>query len=310
MDLPPVEKGKARAFTPSHVELPLPEEHRFPISKYARLAKRLKDLGWQVDDAPSAPLEDIERVHTSEYLHALKTCTLERKAERKLGFPQSAALWQRSLHSVGGTLAAFHDALGRGYGVNLAGGTHHAYPGHGEGFCVFNDYAVAIRRAFHYGLAEKFFIVDLDVHQGNGTAKIFENDERVFTLSVHGARNYPFQKERSDRDIPLDDGIGDAEYLVLIQAEIPPLMEQLEPDVVLYIGGVDVLASDRFGRMALSREGVQQRDRFVFELCHDANIPFVYTMGGGYQKDIEVTLAGHVAGLQELREVMVKNTPS
>ncbi len=305
MDLPPVPKGVARAFTPAHVPLPLPEEHRFPISKYARLAEKLRALGWQVDNAPSAPLEDLERVHTKDYLHALKTCTLDRKAERKLGFPQSAALWQRSLHSVGGTLAAFHDALERGYGVNLAGGTHHAYPGHGEGFCVFNDYAVAIRRAFHYGLAEKFFVIDLDVHQGNGTAKIFGGDDSVFTLSVHGARNYPFQKERSNRDIPLSDGIEDEEYLELIRAELPPLMQEVGPDVMLYIGGVDVLASDRFGRMALSQEGVKQRDRFVFELCKSADVPLVYTMGGGYQKDIEVTLAGHVAGLQELREVMV-----
>ncbi len=305
MDLPAVPKGVARAFTPAHVELPLPEEHRFPISKYARLAERLRELGWQVDNAPSAPLEDLGRVHTEAYLHALKTCTLDRKAERKLGFPQSAALWQRSLHSVGGTLAAFHDALARGYGVNLAGGTHHAYPGHGEGFCVFNDYAVAIRRAFHYGLAKKFFIVDLDVHQGNGTAKIFEDDDRVFTLSVHGARNYPFQKERSDRDIPLADGIEDEEYLALIRAELPPLMREIKPDVVLYIGGVDVLASDRFGRMALTREGVRQRDRFVFDLCRTADVPLVYTMGGGYQKDIEVTLAGHIAGLGELKEVFV-----
>ena len=306
MNLPSVPAGVVRAFTPAHVELPLPEEHRFPISKYARLAEKLRGLGWQVDNAPSAPLEDIERVHTKAYLHALQTCTLDRKAERKLGFPQSAALWQRSLHSVGGTLAAFHDALARGYGVNLAGGTHHAYPGHGEGFCVFNDYAVAIRRALHYNLAEKFFVIDLDVHQGNGTAKIFEDDERVFTLSVHGARNYPFQKERSDRDIPLDDGIEDKEYLALIHAELPPLMEKVAPDAVLYIGGVDVLASDRFGRMALTQEGVRQRDRFVFELCKGAGVPLIYTMGGGYQKDIEVTLAGHVAGLQELAEVFVE----
>ena len=262
-------------------------------------------LGWQVNDAPSAPLEDIRRVHTSEYFHALKTCTLERKAERKLGFPQSAALLERSLHSVGGTLAAFHDALGRGYGVNLAGGTHHAYAGHGEGFCVFNDYAVVIRHALAHALAERFLIVDLDVHQGNGTAKIFEADPRVFTLSVHGARNYPFQKEKSDRDVPLEDGADDRAYLELIRAELPPLIE-VKPDVVLYIGGVDVLASDRFGRMALTQEGVRQRDRFVFELCRNARVPLVYTMGGGYQKDIEVTLAGHAAGLQELAEVMVK----
>ena len=294
----------ARAFTPAHVDLPLPEEHRFPISKYARLAQRLRELGWQVDNAPSAPLEDIERVHKTEYLNALRTCTLDRKAERKLGFPQSGALWRRSLHSVGGTLAALHDALERGYGVNVAGGTHHAYPGHGEGFCVFNDYAVAIRRALAQGRAEKFFVVDLDVHQGNGTAKIFEDDPRVFTLSVHGARNYPFQKERSDRDIPLPDGIGDETYLELIRAELPPLMEEVKPDVVLYIGGVDVLASDRFGRMAMTQEGVRQRDRFVYDLCRSADVSLVYTMGGGYQKDIEVTLAGHVAGLQELAEVM------
>lgn len=304
MDLPVVSRGVARAFTPAHVPLPLPEEHRFPISKYARLAEKLRKLGWQVDDAPSAPLEDIERVHTAEYLDTLRTRTLDRKAERKLGFPQSAALWQRSLHSVGGTLAALHDALERGYGVNVAGGTHHAYPGHGEGFCVFNDYAVAIRRALAHGLAEKFFVVDLDVHQGNGTAKIFEDDPRVFTLSVHGARNYPFQKERSDRDIPLPDGVGDEDYLALIRAELPPLMEEVKPDVVLYIGGVDVLASDRFGRMAMTQEGVRQRDRFVFDLCRSAGVPLVYTMGGGYQKDIEVTLAGHVAGLQELARVM------
>jgi len=297
-----------RAFSPSHVALPLPEGHRFPVQKYARLAARLSDLGWRVDEAPPAPWEDVARVHTEAYLEALKRCSLSRSAERKLGFPQSPALLQRALHSVGGTLAALYDALERGYGVNLAGGTHHAFADRGEGFCVLNDHAVAAYHALERDLAARILVVDLDVHQGNGSANLFAHDPRVFTFSVHGARNYPFQKERSSRDVPLEDGVTDEVYLGVLTRELPPILETFHPDLVLYIGGVDVLAGDRFGRTALSLEGVEARDAYVFGLCKGAGVPLVYTMGGGYHRDLEVTVEAHVRGVEVLRTIFSLDT--
>lgn len=298
---PEVSARQARAFSPSHIPLPLPDGHRFPIRKYAALAGHLKALGWQVDPAPEAHWTDIARVHDESYVAKLRRGELESKAVRKLGFPQSADLLKRSRHSVGGTVAALYDALERGYGINLAGGTHHSYPSHGEGFCVFNDHAVAIRRAFAEGLVERVLIVDLDVHQGNGTAVIFADEPRVYTLSVHGARNYPFQKERSDCDLPLPDGTDDARYLETLAAVLPELFERLEPEVVFYVGGVDVLAGDRFGRMALTPSGVVARDRLVFDSSRRAGAALVYTMGGGYQTDIGETVRAHAAGLEALR---------
>jgi acetoin utilization deacetylase AcuC-like enzyme len=295
--LPQQAAKHARAISPSYIHVPLPADHRFPMAKYSMVATQLKQRGWHILDAPFARDEELERVHEASYLHALRQQTLDRKAVRTLGFPLTAELYQRSLASVGGTLAALHDALERGFGVNLAGGTHHAYAAHGEGFCVYNDIAVASRYALSQNLAERILVIDLDVHQGNGTANIFQHDPRVTTVSVHGARNYPFHKETSDFDVPLADGITDATYLAVLERTLDALA-MTDVDVVFYQAGVDVLQGDRFGRMALSPAGVIARDQRVLEHC--ANVPLVYMMGGGYHKDINVTVDTHVRSLTNL----------
>jgi acetoin utilization deacetylase AcuC-like enzyme len=301
------------AFSPSHVHVPLPEGHRFPMGKYALLSEALTKLGWQIEKAPKASLEDLQRVHTSEYIQKWFDLSLTPQEERKLGLPQSQELLERSVASVGGTVAAMLQAFATlkdfqgGYGINLAGGTHHSFAERGEGFCVFNDLAVASRKAMAEGLAEKILIVDLDVHQGNGTAKIFEDEPNVFTLSVHGERNYPFQKEKSDLDIGLPDGTTDEQYLEILDKQLPRVFESFEPDLVFLQAGVDVLAEDRFGRMNLSKEGVAERDGMVYQLCFDNSIPLVYTMGGGYQKEIEKIVEAHVGSLEQLKQLNLSN---
>jgi acetoin utilization deacetylase AcuC-like enzyme len=289
------------AFSPSHITVPLPEGHRFPMSKYRALVERLEPQGWQIEKAPRATLEDLQLVHTAAYVQKCFDLLLTPQEERKLGLPQSAELLERSVCSVGGTLAAMSHALEYGYGINLAGGTHHAFADRGEGFCVFNDLAIASRKALLEGRAKKILIVDLDVHQGNGTAKIFEDEANVFTLSVHGERNYPFVKEKSDLDIGLPDGTTDAQYLEILGQHLPELFESFAPDLVFLQAGVDVLAEDRYGRMKLTKEGVSARDSLVYKLCFENNIPLVYTMGGGYQQEIENIVEAHAGSLEALR---------
>jgi acetoin utilization deacetylase AcuC-like enzyme len=293
------------AFSPSFVHVSLPEGHRFPMGKYAALAEALTNLSWRIEKAPRANLEDLQRVHTSEYIQKWFDLALTPQEERKLGLPQSKELLERSLVSVGGTVAAMLQALECGYGINLAGGTHHAFAERGEGFCVFNDLAVASRKAMTEGLAKKILIVDLDVHQGNGTAKIFENKPDVFTFSIHGERNYPFQKEKSDLDIGLPDGTTDEQYLAILDENLPNLFESFEPDLVFLQAGVDVLAEDRFGRMSLTKEGVSARDEMVYKLCLENSLPLVYTMGGGYQKEIKRIVEAHVGSLEHLRKLVL-----
>jgi acetoin utilization deacetylase AcuC-like enzyme len=294
------------AFSPSFVHVPLPEGHRFPMGKYALLSEALTKLGWQIERAPRASLEDLQRVHTPEYIQKWFNLALTPQEERKLGLPQSRELLERSIVSVGGTVAAMVQAVKSGYGINLAGGTHHAFAERGEGFCVFNDLAVASRKALAEGLAKKILIVDLDVHQGNGTAKIFEDDTNIFTLSVHGERNYPFQKEKSDLDIALPDGTTDEQYLEVLDEQLPGLFGSFKPDLVFLQAGVDVLAGDRFGRMNLSKEGVVERDGIVYKLCFENAIPLVYTMGGGYQKELERIVEAHVGSLETLKTFLLK----
>ncbi len=293
------------AFSPSHIGVPLPEGHRFPMSKYRALVEKLEPLGWHIEKAPRATLQDLQLVHRAEYVQKCFDLSLTPQEERKLGLPQSAGLLERSLCSVGGTLAAMYHALQHGYGVNLAGGTHHAFADRGEGFCVFNDLAIASRKAILEGSAKKILIIDLDVHQGNGTAKIFENEPDVFTLSIHGERNYPFVKEKSDLDIGLTDGVDDAGYLETLSNQLPTIFESFVPDLVFLQAGVDVLAGDRFGRMNLSREGVVARDSFVYKLCFDNSIPLVYTMGGGYQQEIGRIVEAHAGSLERLKSFVV-----
>ena len=294
------------AFTPRHVAAPLPAGHRFPMQKYERLASALERDGWRLEPSPPASWSVLAAVHDAAYLRAVRTLRLDARAERRLGFPQSAALVERSRASTGGTVAALGAALEHGLGLHLAGGTHHAFADRGEGFCVFNDLVVAAR--VHRPRARRVLVIDLDVHQGNGTATLADGDPDLITYSVHGARNYPFEKARSDLDRALGDGVDDDGYLAVVADDVPRLLRAYAPDAVLYQAGVDVLAGDRFGRMALSLEGVERRDALVAEACLDAGVPLAYTLGGGYHRDVEVTIEAHRRGLHAIARAWRRRT--
>jgi acetoin utilization deacetylase AcuC-like enzyme len=296
-----------RAYSSSAYTIDLPEGHRFPMYKYAGTREKLIQDGVletsQIIDPPRPSWEQVERVHTSEYLKKLRFGELEPKELRLLGFPWSSGLVERAMRAAGGTMSAAADALRVGLGINLAGGTHHAFPAHAEGFCVLNDVAVTATGLLENAQVSRVFVLDLDVHQGNGTAAIFNHDSRVFTLSVHGERNYPFHKEHSSLDIGLADGVTDAEYLDVLESRVLPTLRAFRPEIVFYLAGVDVLARDRFGRFALSLDGAQERDRRVFQTCRDLEIPVVSLMSGGYNKDHAVTVSGHANTVSAALEV-------
>jgi acetoin utilization deacetylase AcuC-like enzyme len=226
-------------------------------------------------------------VHTHEYLGAVFEGGLSPLEVRRLGFPWSPELRERSLRTVQGTVEAAYDALECGLGINLAGGTHHAFSGHGEGFCVLNDVAIAIRVLQRDGRLTRTAIVDLDVHQGNGTARIFADDPDVFTFSMHGARNFPFRKERSGLDVELDDGCQDGAYLAALDAHLGPMLDAVRPELVFYLAGADPYVHDRFGRLGLTAGGLETRDRHVFDALRCRGLPAVVTMAGGYARDLE-----------------------
>ncbi|MBF5043627.1 histone deacetylase [Aggregicoccus sp. 17bor-14] len=287
-------------------EVPLPEGHRFPMGKYRLLRERLLARGVLRPGElhPSEPVarEVLARVHTPGYLDALFEGRLSEAELRRLGFPWSEALLLRSRASVGGTLAAARAALQEGVAGNLAGGTHHAFPGHGEGYCVFNDIAVAIRALQAEGALERAVVVDLDVHQGNGTAAVFEGDARVFTFSMHGEHNFPFRKQRSSRDVGLPDGTGDADYLEALARHLPEVLEAAGAELLFYQAGVDALAEDALGRLSLSHAGLRERDRSVLEAAWHRGLPVVLTLGGGYAKPLDATLEAHVGTYEVARE--------
>lgn len=236
---------------------------------------------------------DILRVHQADYWFRMRDLQLTAREMRPIGFPLSSALVQREITIAQGTLDAAQFALQFGVAMNVAGGTHHAYANRGEGFCLLNDQALAAAALLASGKAKRVLIVDLDVHQGNGTAAIFANDERVFTFSMHGKDNYPYHKEQSDLDIPLPAGTEDAAYLQLLEHHLPNIMSVFQPDFMFYQAGVDVLASDKLGKLALSLEGCRQRDAFVLESAKKARVPLVVCMGGGYSPDIKIILEAH-----------------
>lgn len=282
-----------RLFYCDHHAFPLPAGHKFPAGKYAQVRALLAAAGiWRLEPAPAAAPETIALAHDPAYVRAFLDGALDAGVMRRIGFPWSPSLVSRTLASVGGTLAAARDAAAGGFGGNLAGGTHHACRGEGAGFCVFNDLAVAALWLRGEGLAERAAIVDLDVHQGDGTAAIFEGDQAVLTVSLHGRNNFPFRKRRSRIDIDLPDGSGDEEYLRALAAVLPPVVE-FQPGVVLYQSGVDTLAGDRLGRLALTPEGLRERDRLLFETCRRARLPVVVTLGGGYADPLSRTAEAH-----------------
>jgi len=275
----------------------LPATHPFPMAKYPRLYERLRAAGWLVEreviEPVEAALDDLRLVHSDEYLAQLSNGTLDAAAIRKIGVPWSPALWRRSRLAAQGTLEAARAALVDGLAANLAGGTHHAFADHGEGFCLLNDVAVAIRVLQRDARIRRALVIDLDVHQGNGTAAIFADDPDVFTFSMHGERNYPTRKMRSTLDVGLADGVGDEEYLGLLQQHLGAIMGGFSPDLVFYLAGVDPAQGDRYGRLALSDAGLRRRERTVLEACRARNLPLVITIAGGYAPTPERTAQLH-----------------
>lgn len=288
-------------------EVPLPEGHRFPMAKYRALRELLIARGVvepsELEEAQPIARELLGLAHGADYLDACFAGTLSEDALRRIGFPWSRALLDRSLASAGGTLAAARHALVHGFGANLAGGTHHAAADFGSGYCVFNDLAVTTRALLAEGAIERVLIVDLDVHQGDGTAAILADEPRAFTFSMHGEKNFPFRKTRSSRDVGLVDGCGDGEFLALLDEHLPEVLEASDPQLVLYQAGVDPLAEDALGRLSLTHAGLRARDRRVFEAAWSRAIPLALTLGGGYAKPIDATLEAHVGTYVEARAV-------
>ena len=286
-----------RAFYSDHFVLPLPDGHKFPMSKYSRLRERILAEGIMSSDdlheAPLAAIEDLQLVHDAAYVDAVLTGTVAPEIQRRIGFPWSLQMVERSRRSVGATIAAAHAALDEGVAANLAGGTHHAFADRGEGFCVFNDVAVAARVLQRDQLARRITIVDLDVHQGNGTAAIFSGDESVFTFSMHGDKNFPFKKELSDLDVPLADGTGDDEYLSLLQSHLTAVLNRHQPDFVFYLAGADPFEGDRLGRIKMTIHGLKRRDEIVLEACTKGRLPVAISMSGGYATDVDAIVAIH-----------------
>lgn len=292
-----------KAFYSDHFILPLPEGHRFPIQKYELLRQRAVQRGLlQPEDLhtpEAASDEQLLRIHTAGYLEKVKSGRLTEREIRRIGFPWSLELVERSRRSVGGTIAATRTALRDGAAVNLAGGTHHAYPEHGEGFCVFNDVAVAARAMQVEGYANRILIIDTDVHQGNGTAAIFSQDDSVFTFSIHCARNFPFHKEPSDLDIALADGAGDEVFLKELAAGLERSIDRAYAALVIYVSGADPFQGDRLGRLDLTQAGLRERDRMVYDACFRAGLPAVTVMAGGYGRDIDETVEIHLGTIEE-----------
>lgn len=285
---------------------PLPEGHRFPMVKYEQIPGQLLREGTvrpeQVFSPAPCPESVIVHTHDPRYLDKLLNQTLSPSEQRAIGFPQSPALTFRERVITQGTIDCCERAFENGVALNVAGGTHHAFSDRGEGFCLLNDFAVAARWLLQQQRVERILIVDLDVHQGNGTARIFQQESRVFTFSMHGAHNYPFRKETSDLDIPLADGTDDATYLGLLAQHLPPVIDRHRPDLVFYLSGVDILATDRFGKLAISPEGCRQRDQLVFSALRSRGIPCVVAMGGGYSPDVNMIVEAHCQTFRAARE--------
>ena len=285
----------------------LPRHHRFPIQKYQLIREQLLYEGaiedHQLIEAEPCEVTSILKVHHADYWEALSQLTLSAKEERRLGFPQSAELIERSKRSVGGTIQAAYAAIKYGIGMNIAGGTHHAFPDRGEGFCLLNDIAIAIEVLFADKLIKRPLIVDLDVHQGNGNAAIFTNRHHVYTFSMHAKDNYPLHKETSNLDIELPSYIEDTYYLSLLKNNLPRIIDLHQPDIIFYQAGVDVLASDTLGKLNMSKNGCKHRDNFVFQTCKNYDIPVAACIGGGYSKRLTDTVDAHSNTFRAAMEV-------
>lgn len=303
------------AYYSDHLAMPLPEKHAFPRNKYALAREQIglfaEELAIELLPAPPATDEELLRVHTAGYVRRVRDGELTDKEQREIGFPWSEGFVQRSLHSTGATLAAgraVFAARERGepaWGAHTAGGTHHAFSDRGQGFCVFNDMAVAVRCLRAEGRFDRALVLDLDVHQGNGTAAIFADDPQTFTVSLHGAKNYPRLKETSDLDVPLPDACEDAEYLRRLDETLETIWQRFDPEAVFYLAGADPYERDRYGRMKLTMAGLRERDERVAAACRERRLPVIAAMGGGYAREVD-----HVAAIYATTvEVLARAAP-
>jgi acetoin utilization deacetylase AcuC-like enzyme len=291
-----------KVFYSDHFVLPLPQGHRFPMVKYSMLRERVAEAGLCEPGEMRVPRpvsdEEILRSHERSYLRRVVEGTLSQSEMRRIGFPWSERMVERSRRASGGTLGACLAALEDGLAANLAGGTHHAFADRGEGYCVFNDSAIAARAVQADGLIERVAVLDTDVHQGNGTAAILRGDPSVFTFSIHGARNFPFRKEASDLDIPLPDGADDEEFLGALEDGLEEALAASKAGLAIYLAGADPYVDDRLGRLSVSKEGLAERDRLVLEACRERGIPVVVTMAGGYARKVEDTVDIHFRSIE------------
>ncbi len=296
-----------RLFYTGAFVLPLPAGHRFPMAKYSLLRESLLASGaFPASDfhtPEAASDEELCRAHDAAYVRRVATGELSSAEQKRIGFPWSPEMVERSRRSAGATLAACRSALAEGCAANLAGGTHHAQADRGEGFCVFNDAAVAARAMQAEGRARRIAVIDCDVHQGNGTASILAGDDSVFTFSIHGARNFPFEKARSDLDIELADGAGDAEYLAALESGLDETFSRSAPELVIYLAGADPYAGDRLGRLSLSFAGLEARDECVLGACRQRGIPVALAMAGGYAEPIDDTVRIHATTILTARRI-------
>jgi acetoin utilization deacetylase AcuC-like enzyme len=297
-----------KVFYSDHFVLPLPEGHRFPMAKYSMLRERVAASGicapGELREPRAVSNGEILRSHERGYLRRVVAGMLTDKEVRRIGFPWSERMVERSRRASGGTLGACLAALEDGFAANLAGGTHHAFADRGEGYCVFNDSAIAARAVQAEGLVERVVVVDTDVHQGNGTAAILRGNHSVFTFSIHGAKNFPFHKEQSDLDIALPDGADDAEFLVALERGLKRALESSRAELAIYLAGADPFEDDRLGRLSISKNGLAERDRLVLESCRERGIPVAVTMAGGYARNVEDTVEIHFRSVERAARLL------
>ena len=297
-----------KVFYSDHFVLPLPEGHRFPMVKYSMLRERVAQDGicgpGELLTPRAVTDEEILRAHTPDYLRRVVCGKLSDKEMRRIGFPWSEKMVERSRRASGGTLGACLTALEEGFAANLAGGTHHAFSARGEGYCVFNDSAIAARAVQDAGLVERVLIIDTDVHQGNGTAEILRTDPTVFTFSIHGAKNFPFRKEESDLDAPLPDGTDDTEFLAALERGLEAALDAADAELAIYLAGADPFEGDRLGRLSVTKEGLAEPDRIVLETCTERSIPVATTMAGGYATEVEDTVDVHLQSIRRAADLL------
>ena len=303
-----------KVFYSDHFVLPLPEGHRFPMVKYSKLRERVDNDGICGPGELLIPRavtdEEILRAHGPDYLKSVVSGTLTEKEMRRIGFPWSEKMVERSRRASGGTLGACLAALEESFAANLAGGTHHAFSDKGEGYCVFNDSAIAALAVQATGLVERVVVIDTDVHQGNGTAAILRGDPTVFTFSIHGAKNFPFRKEESDLDAPLPDGADDTEFLAALEDCIEIALDAAKVGLAIYLAGADPFEGDRLGRLSVTKDGLAERDRIVLETCRDRGIPVAITMAGGYAREVDDTVDVHFQSIKRAADLLERDHPT